>query len=145
MNNSKNKNYLARERLNSLLSALALFAVYAIAINLNLFVRFWWLVVSMHFTGGAIIALIYIAYTRPAKSLKKDAGRLIFILASAGAAASVGILWEVYELAIDTFLIPNFMGDRNDTIADIVVDILGGAMVGYLKYSNSRNKSNDLH
>lgn len=93
----------------------------------NIFSLYWripWFDMPMHFLGGLWIGLTSLwlcSSCDSAKSLK------IFTV-SFLAVIIVGVLWEVFEFSIDTFLVVSSQNNTLDTISDMMFDILGGVM-----------------
>jgi hypothetical protein len=92
----------------------------------NLFVRVPWLDIPMHFLGGFFAALFVVAFFGAGIEKMTFIQKMVFIT---GAAMIVGVGWEWFEWVIDTFIKTNFMGNRNDTLFDLVMDLAGGLVV----------------
>lgn len=96
------------------------------------YVRWWWVDIVLHFGGGFFVAMFMYHYLAdrliPGNSLKN-------IIIIAGATILVGVLWEFAEYIANQTLMEltykyfgiraYFMGDLNDTIADLLLDTLG--------------------
>lgn len=91
----------------------------------------WWFDMLHHFLGGFFVAMLmvhYLADAKPSSVIKK----CLIIL---GATSFIGVVWEFAEyLAAQTLielLYTNFgfhayfIGDLDDTINDLLMDILG--------------------
>jgi len=85
----------------------------------------WWLDILMHFLGGMWVggmAFVFLFLNKNDVSMGK-----IFrpCLLSFVVVLVIGVLWEIFEFSLDTFIIfqPN---DISDTISDLGADIAGG-------------------
>jgi hypothetical protein len=107
----------------------------------------WWYDILLHFLGGVWIAIVAHRFLiEPMGRIGRIGPILIIALV-----ALVGVGWEFYEFTIDEI----FFEDRalwraqegnTDTMTDLMMDILGGAVVaGYFSYrsymSDRSNKS----
>ncbi len=118
------------------------------SIYYGLYLKYWWFDVAQHFLGGFLIAMLMTGYLKdhllPGDKLKNA----LIIVASA---AFIGVVWEFAEyIANQTLVEPfyrwfsihvYFMGDLQDTVKDLMDDILGG--IGFfIIYSlwSQRNK-----
>jgi hypothetical protein len=94
------------------------------AIYFRLYFQVWWFDVLLHFLGGAWIALaslwIY-GFSGIAKSPRKDFFSTFAVALLA--VFSVGILWELFEVAIGAPLAAN---PSYDVVKDLIMDALGG-------------------
>lgn len=95
------------------------------------FYGYWWFDMSLHFLGGFFMAMLMVHYLTAAKTQSKLKNYLILV----GAVSFIGIIWEFAEyLANQTLVEPlynnfgissYFIGDLDDTINDLLMDILG--------------------
>ena len=90
----------------------------------------WWFDIPMHFLGGVFLGLVF-GYVLLRHGIKNFSQKTFFygILAI----FIVGILWEIFEFNIDTFIT---FRDQNiiDTLSDICFDLAGGLFaLQYLK------------
>jgi hypothetical protein len=110
-------------RLFNLLFVLA-GAVNAVAYGFDLWDRIGVYDEFVHFyiTFAVAAAFGYLAFHRPYLSDADRLWRFVAVVAAFG--FGVGVLWEVFEWAI------GMIGDRVDTIVDLVMDTLGGAAAG---------------
>lgn len=110
-----------------LLSTLVVLAVTHIsAITFFLYWKYWWLDIITHTLGGISVALgVMVLQSFIIRVPKRYFTMFPIILV----VIFVGLLWEWYEVAFGISLVadPDFI---SDTIIDIVMDILGGAL-GY--------------
>lgn len=92
--------------------------------NFDLYWRFWWYDIIMHFLGGLWIGLmvLWIYYLSGYfKKIKKDKS-FIFLL-SFLSVLIVGISWEIFEYLFEIVFSNNYI---SDTSLDLIMDILGG-------------------
>lgn len=91
----------------------------------------WWFDMSLHFLGGFFVAMLmfyYLAEMKPSSNLKN-------YLTIVGAVTFIGVVWEFAEYLGSQILIDPlykyvqvkayFIGDLDDTINDLLMDILG--------------------
>lgn len=97
----------------------------------------WWFDMIHHFLGGFFVAMLMRYYLKSAITGDKLKNALIVI----GATIFIGVMWEFAEyIASQTLIEPiynnlgvkaYFIGDFDDTINDLLMDILGAlAFVG---------------
>ncbi|MEK7603907.1 MAG: hypothetical protein AAB461_02180 [Patescibacteria group bacterium] len=95
------------------------------------FYDYWWFDVILHFLGGFFMAMLMVRYLADIKTQSKLKNYLIIV----GAVILIGVIWEFAEyLANQTLTEPlynnfgirtYFIGDLNDTLNDLLMDILG--------------------
>ena len=125
-----------------------LFALNKIGAEYFLYYYWWWYDIPMHLFGGFAVALLaaYILFVRGGQSesgfrgRSKTAGEIS--LAIILSVLAIGVLWEMYEFAIDRLItLRDF--DPPDTGADIINDLIGasfGAWVFTRFFSNPKKK-----
>ena len=99
----------------------------------------WWFDMSHHFLGGFFVSMLIFHYLSGVKTSSKLKDYLIII----GAVSFIGVVWEFAEyLASQTLIEPlythfgfraYFIGDLDDTINDLLMDILGGFTFIFLR------------
>ncbi|GMQ95429.1 MAG: hypothetical protein BMS9Abin13_542 [Patescibacteria group bacterium] len=102
---------------------------------LNLYTTLWWFDNFMHALGGlgaAWYVLWCATFIRPALLDRENAATVLIILILA--ALTIGILWEIAQ-----FLFVELRGtyeqNLDDTVADILFDIIGGFLAAlFLRY-----------
>ncbi len=109
----------------------------------NFYEKFWWWDVLMH-TGSAlgfgligVIVLVYIFGRR-----KVATHPMMLAVFSFAFALAIGVLWEIFEYAVDQFFGTNMQkSGLDDTMLDLIVDTVGAviaAAAGYLYVSGHK-------
>lgn len=94
----------------------------------------WWYDLLLHFLGGIWVAIAANKFLRGSTSLtftRLNLARPLFILAFV---ALVGVSWEIYEFTIDELFFEEralwrAQNGNTDTMTDLMMDLLGGAVV----------------
>jgi uncharacterized membrane protein YjdF len=127
------------------LALVAIFAVNAVGLYYGWYLEHFWFDMLLHFLGGFFIAMLMAGY------LKEHFGgsKLKNILVILGATAFIGVIWEFTEyIANQTLTEPTykyfgirayFMGDLDDTVNDLMMDILGGTLLSSLHLLRRRD------
>ena len=102
------------------------------------FYNFWWFDTSLHFLGGFFVAMFMTYYLGGIFKLRITDYELTTLkkyLIIVGAVSFIGVVWEFAEYAAAQTLIEPlynnfgvrayFIGDLNDTIKDLLMDIVG--------------------
>lgn len=120
-------------------SLMGIFAINAVGLYYGWYLDFFWFDMALHFLGGFFIAMMLASYLR--EHLFDHAG-LKDTLIILGAVAFIGVVWEFSEyIASQTLTEPAyryfgirayFMGDLDDTMNDLAMDIIGGTMFALL-------------
>lgn len=98
--------------------------------------EFFWFDLVLHFLGGFFVALLMVEYLKPHFL---PSSKITNILILVGATAFIGVVWEFAEyiahialreplhasFGISTY----FIGDLDDTIEDLLMDILGAMTI----------------
>lgn len=110
-----------------------IFATNVIGMFFRLY-NLWWFDMSLHFSGGFFMAMFMSLYLADIEVPSKLKHYLII----AGVVSLVGVIWEFGEyLAGQTLIEPlynnfgfraYFIGDLDDTINDLLMDILGACL-----------------
>lgn len=120
-----------------------IFIVHAIAGIYDWFFRYWWLDIILHFAGGFWVFVMArygmqhyrIEITGPKKELVR-----FFIFVSF--VTFLGVLCEFYEFIFDRYIVftgfTYLPGTFEDTLLDLVMDILGG-ITAYILYFKTQN------
>ena len=103
-----------------------------------------WLDIPMHFLGGFAVSLSFIYLLNQNRNKNEikipRSVQFIFIVAIV---ALTAVLWEFVEFTIDFFLRTNAQRGLPDTMLDLFLGIVGGAL-GALIYSKPTPKTEEL-
>ena len=98
---------------------------------------YWWFDMIHHFLGGFFVAMLMVHYLKVEELRIKnnELGIIKKCLIMVGVVSFIGVIWELAEyLASQTLIEPMykyfqikayFIGDLDDTINDLLMDILG--------------------
>lgn len=126
--------------MSSIFLLLFLFAVYFWATFTHCCESLWWLGATLHFLGGLGIATLTVSiFKDEIKSVSKPFIAFLML----GAAALTGALWELFEWSVDYFGILNLIPHPSltDTMADLLMDILGAAFAVIIFLSKTHHKN----
>lgn len=121
------------------LFAVALVAIHLIAIFYNLYWRFLWMDIPMHFLGGVLVAVVFIwFFERFPGHIDLSRNFLLTIILTLGFVALIGVLWEFNEFVYDLLISSRGWGvltsqGTSDMVGDLFFDILGGLCVVIFK------------
>lgn len=93
-----------------------------------LFWKFWWLDIIVHFGGGFWAGgIILWMYTRSYVGRVTNYSNILFILLSIFSAFAAGMLWEVYQVLIESvnLSVENYF---SDTVIDLIADGTGALL-----------------
>ncbi|TDX52124.1 hypothetical protein [Orenia marismortui] len=108
------------------------------------YLKFWWWDIMLHTLSGIILGfigfiLIYIL-NRDSKVNLALSGLFIAIF-SFTFAVTAGVLWEIFEFAMDSLLGSNMQkSGLDDTMGDLIVDALGALFTSTIGYIYSKKK-----
>lgn len=132
---------------STFLWAIILFAVATLVLGEigDFYERFWWWDMAMHFSSAIAIGIVgvLIVLTLVGGDRLSAPPGLSALLAFCFA-VSIGALWEIFEFLMDTLFGLNMQkSGLVDTMSDLMVNALGGAIgalagYGYLKGKRSR-------
>ncbi|MAF80138.1 hypothetical protein CL629_03615 [bacterium] len=114
-----------------IIGGIILFALFWIFAVFNTLSGFPILDIPMHFIGGFFAAWFIRILLKKDIERTSWLGTLIIIV---GGTAFIGITWEFFEWTIDYAVWEGFMGTRDDTLLDFVMDILGSITVAILVF-----------
>ncbi len=132
------------------------FLILILAINITGLYYQWYLSYSwfdqvLHFSGGFLIAILFSIYLKDHLLDKSKLKNTLIIL---GAVSFIGVTWEFAEyIANQTLIEPfykyfqlhvYFMGDLNDTINDLLMDILGAGLFSFVLHFFRSRKTHKL-
>jgi hypothetical protein len=106
----------------------------------------WWFDVILHFSGGFFVAMFFLHYLKDYLSQGTGFKNLIIIT---GSTLLVGVLWEFAEFTASLTLIDffydqfqirtYFIGDLQDTMSDLSLDIAGALVLFSIHSLRRRN------
>ena len=112
------------------------------------FARFDYFDNILHFLGGFFVAMLIFSYYNT--EFQKNS-QMFKLFALVGMAAGIGVIWEFSEFIANQVLVDPlykyfgihgyFIGDLNDTISDLLNDILGAISYFSLHFLWSRNSN----
>lgn len=136
------------------LAILFVFAALFLGEFRSYYARFWWWDVALHATSGLLLGmvgflLVYVLNESRRIDLHMRPG-FVALFAFAFAVAS-GALWEIFEFAMDqvfgTTMQKPMLGDPSgltDTMWDLIVDVLGAAVVSCFGWWNMRRNARSI-
>ena len=110
----------------------------------NFYEHFWWWDVVLHISSGFLLGVVgWIVLFLMNQTDRLPPGIRPSFLCFFGVtfAVSLGVLWEVYEFAIDQFLGKNMQRTETgvvDTMQDLITDTLGATAVALMGWTYSR-------
>ncbi len=104
-----------------------------------LYWKWWWFDLAIHFLGGfwAGGVMLWFFVTRVMTNSEVRRSRIVYVLFAVCAAFFIGILWETYEVLLDSTLSrsPDYFFD---TVTDLVADSVGALCAGiYFLYTRA--------
>jgi hypothetical protein len=128
-------------RLPIALEFLGVFFVYStlfLGSAIDYYKKYWWLDSVLHFLGSILLGILGLIIVYSLSNGKKVNLHLVpfFIsLFSLTFAVSLGVLWEIYEFAVDYFLGFNMQETGLvDTMWDLIIDFFGAFLVSVITY-----------
>jgi hypothetical protein len=141
---------MKRSPLPLLIGALGIiiFSSNAVALAYYLYWRIPWLDIPMHFLGGLWVGLsiLWLYYESGYIHLPKDKrGRgSVLTLALAGTFI-IGVLWEIFEFSLDTFIVFQEVYNIGDTLLDLFMDEVGALVAAMVcLWMRCAGKSDEL-
>lgn len=118
---------------------IVIFAANWFATKLSWYYTMWWFDMPMHTLGGVFLGLLFVyilvrfGYTK--RNLKLFLYGILFVFI-------IGVLWEIFEFNIETFITFNPQNIL-DTLSDLCFDLAGGtAILLYLqKYFTTESQT----
>jgi putative effector of murein hydrolase len=86
--------------------------------KLYLYWTTWWVDIILHFLSGAVVAMVIILFLNRFKINLFWTTLLSCLL--------IGVLWEVFELYIQSTYLSDGIAYWTDTSSDVFLDVLGG-------------------
>ncbi len=120
------------------------------ALYYNLFFYYWWIDIPFHFAGGVwVFVFARYVYKKFGIDISGKHIKVLKFLAFISLVALVGILWEFFEFVMDRYVafsglsfmfngFTHFKGMYEDTLKDLLMDILGGAVAFLVYFKNGK-------
>jgi hypothetical protein len=124
---------------------LIIFIVNLPGLYYSWYIKWAWFDIVLHFSGGFFMAMFMAGYLKDRLIAGEFIKNALIII---GSTLFMGVIWEFSEYIANQALIEPtkkylgvtayFMGDLNDTILDILLDILGAASFAVLHFFRGR-------
>ncbi|HEY4474620.1 MAG TPA: hypothetical protein VJC06_01715 [Candidatus Paceibacterota bacterium] len=134
----------------SLIFLVSIFVVNLVGLYYQWYLVYPWFDQTLHFLGGSFIAMLMANYLSEYFVNKNTLKNLLIIV---GVTVFIGVAWEFAEyIANQTLIEPvyiyfkvhaYFMGDLDDTVSDLLMDILGATTLSLL-HLRRRRKSHEV-
>ena len=128
----------------------SIFVVNLVGLYYQWYLVYPWFDQTLHFLGGSFIAMLMANYLSEYFVNKNTLKNLLIIV---GVTVFIGVAWEFAEyIANQTLIEPvyiyfkvhaYFMGDLDDTVSDLLMDILGATTLSLL-HLRRRRKSHEV-
>ena len=112
----------------------------------DFYYRFWWWDIVLHTTSGfllGIVGWIVLFLLLQTDRLPRGVGPALVCVFSVTFAVTLGVLWEIFEFAVDSMWPHvNMMSNETgvaDTMHDLIVDLVGAVVVAGMGWAYSRN------
>ena len=113
--------------------------LFGLALDFYTTIPFW--DAATHYTTGiflAVSALVLVQRAYP--PLVMQAPKPTIVVALALFSLGLGGLWEIGEFASDALRMSTFQGNLNNTMQDLIVDLIAGLVVGVAWVSRKESK-----
>jgi len=130
----------------AIICLIAVFLLNLVGMYFNWY-EFFWFDMVLHYLGGFFIALLFYHYLRPHFLPNVKLHNFLVLV---GAVMFIGVVWEFFEYILNQTareaaqaafgLRVDFMGDMNDTMTDLLMDMLGGFTIAGLHLGRSRKR-----
>jgi hypothetical protein len=121
-----------------LLAVLFVFATLQLGEIRDYYTRYWWWDLVLHTVAGFMMGLfgfILVYVLNREQRLALTMSPVFVGLFSFAFAITLGVFWEVFEFAMDTFFGMNMQkSGLRDTMGDLIVNTIGAAVVSVLGY-----------
>jgi hypothetical protein len=129
-----------------LIAAAFVFLSLFLGSAMDFYYRFWWWDMVLHTTSGfllGIVGWIVLFLLLQTDRLPRAVGPGLVCVFSISFAVTLGVLWEIFEFAVDT-LWPhiNMMSNETgvaDTMQDLIVNLFGAVIVGLMGWAYSKS------
>ena len=122
-----------------------------IGMYFNFYGRFFWFDSILHLLGGFFVAWLFSDYLRNHLLPKSRTANILIVVS---ATILIGVTWELAEYDANHIIrprlqavygynkVPDFQGDLDDTMKDILMDIFGGLiMAGFFVKVKNRSRN----
>jgi len=124
-----------------------IFLVNIVGFYYSWYLNYFWFDMTLHFLGGFFIAMLMANYLSEYFANKNNLKNLLIIV---GVTVFIGVAWEFAEyIANQTLIEPvykyfkiraYFMGDFDDTVNDLLMDILGATLFANIYLHSFRSR-----
>ena len=128
-----------------------IFAINLISLYYQWYLTYSWSDQVLHFSGGFFVAMLLSTYL---KDHLFDNSKIKNTLIILGVVSFIGVTWEFAEYLAGQILIEPiyrnfgirtyFIGDLNDTINDLLMDVLGAGLFSFFLHSIGSSKSHKV-
>ncbi len=96
--------------------------------------RWPWVDIPMHFIGGVVIAFFFAVVIRELgrNGFIQQTETIIFLILVFALTCTAAVFWEFAEWTADRIFGTNYQVSLNDTIADMLIGIVGGTIFLFL-------------
>lgn len=124
----------------AIFSLILLAILHKMAIVLFLYWTTDWFDILMHGLGGWTLGLLFLFFFYTSGFFKLDSSHPFYVFViTVGSVLIVGLFWELWEIFVG---LTDVLKDRLDTVADIVMDIIG-AILSLFYYKLKISKPNN--
>jgi len=106
-------------------------ALHALALYFSWYWSIWWYDIVVHFLGGFWVGGLALWFCFFRKSSNTTLGNLKVYIISILAVIVIGVLWELFEFSLDTFVVFQ-TNNVLDTISDLAADVAGALTASIL-------------
>lgn len=124
-----------------LLSVLFIFMSIFLGSVVDLYYTYWWWDILLHTSSGFLLGLIGFAVLfllNQTNKIPKGMTPIFICFFAITFAVFLGVVWEIYEYIQDLFIPSMDMQDKgsgvNDTMTDLIVDMIGAIVVSSMGY-----------
>lgn len=122
-------------------SAFLLYFANAFFASLHLYYLLWWLDIPMHIASGVLAGLSVLLLSSFFHFDFKKSNTSVFIV-SVSSALIVGLIWEIFS-SVFGHVAPAFGGAVFDTAKDLLDDVLGGVLSGFIFLGKGYNNEHE--
>jgi len=119
--------------------------LHILALYFSWYWSIWWYDILVHFLGGFWIGGVALWFYLRHKNLDVNIAfnRLIACAVSVFAVIVIGVLWELFEFSLDTFIVFR-ANDVWDTVSDLGADVVGGLAALIVIMTNEERNRNRI-